>query len=155
MITLIQSKDGERLLLGRQPAFPPGYYSCLAGYMEGGESIEDAVRREASGRSPCCTALREASDLVGTATRSDAALHLLHDSHLACCCIYCDAAGRGGDGSAAEARPLLCIAGSWMCIVPDFVRPPALAAAMPPIGCCAPPPACSRGQSGAGCSTSS
>lgn len=46
MITLVQSGDGSRILLGRQPVFPPNFYSCLAGYMEAAESIEDAARRE-------------------------------------------------------------------------------------------------------------
>jgi NAD+ diphosphatase len=35
-----------RLLLGRQARFPPRSYSALAGFLEPGESIEDAVRRE-------------------------------------------------------------------------------------------------------------
>ncbi|VFU07303.1 NAD(+) diphosphatase [Methylocella tundrae] len=38
--------DGEDCLLGRQAAFAPKMYSCLAGFMESGETIEDAVRRE-------------------------------------------------------------------------------------------------------------
>ena len=38
--------DGERALLGRQPSWPPGRYSTLAGFVEPGESLEDAVRRE-------------------------------------------------------------------------------------------------------------
>ncbi|MDI3262584.1 MAG: NAD(+) diphosphatase [Fulvimonas sp.] len=33
-------------LLGRQPGWPPGRYSTLAGFVEPGESLEDAVRRE-------------------------------------------------------------------------------------------------------------
>lgn len=37
--------DG-RLLLGRQARFPPRSYSALAGFVEPGESVEDAVRRE-------------------------------------------------------------------------------------------------------------
>ena len=37
---------GERCLLGRQPRFAPGMWSCLAGFVEPGESIEEAVRRE-------------------------------------------------------------------------------------------------------------
>ncbi len=37
---------GERCLLGRSPSFPPGVLSCLAGFVEPGETIEDAVRRE-------------------------------------------------------------------------------------------------------------
>jgi len=38
--------DGDRALLGRQAAWPPGRYSTLAGFVEPGESLEDAVRRE-------------------------------------------------------------------------------------------------------------
>lgn len=36
----------EMVLLGRQGRMPPGMYSALAGFMEPGESIEEAVRRE-------------------------------------------------------------------------------------------------------------
>lgn len=38
--------DGERCLLGRQPAWPEGRYSAIAGFVEPGESLEDAIRRE-------------------------------------------------------------------------------------------------------------
>ena len=38
--------DGERCLLGRQARFGTGMWSCLAGFVEPGETIEDAVRRE-------------------------------------------------------------------------------------------------------------
>jgi NTP pyrophosphohydrolases containing a Zn-finger, probably nucleic-acid-binding len=38
--------DGERVLLGRQAAWPAGRYSTLAGYVEWAESIEEAVVRE-------------------------------------------------------------------------------------------------------------
>ncbi|HXS87720.1 MAG TPA: NAD(+) diphosphatase [Steroidobacteraceae bacterium] len=38
--------DGERALLGRQAAWPPGRYSTVAGFVEPGESLEDAVARE-------------------------------------------------------------------------------------------------------------
>jgi NAD+ diphosphatase len=37
---------GERLLLGRQDSWPAGRYSTLAGFLEPGETLEDAVRRE-------------------------------------------------------------------------------------------------------------
>lgn len=37
---------GDRILLGRQKRWPPRFYSCLAGFVEPGESIEEAVRRE-------------------------------------------------------------------------------------------------------------
>jgi NAD+ diphosphatase len=36
----------DKCLLGRAPRFPPGMYSCLAGFVEAAETIEDAVRRE-------------------------------------------------------------------------------------------------------------
>ena len=35
-----------KVLVGRQARFPPGNYSALAGFLEPGESIEEAVRRE-------------------------------------------------------------------------------------------------------------
>jgi NAD+ diphosphatase len=38
--------DGDRVLLGRQPSWPPGRYSALAGFVEAGESLEEAVARE-------------------------------------------------------------------------------------------------------------
>lgn len=44
VIMLAEHKD--RVLLARQPGFPPGFYSALAGFVEPGESIEDAVARE-------------------------------------------------------------------------------------------------------------
>ena len=37
---------GNKALLGRSPGWPEGMYSCLAGFVEPGESIEAAVRRE-------------------------------------------------------------------------------------------------------------
>jgi NAD+ diphosphatase len=37
---------GDRCLLGRQARFVANSYSCLAGFLEPGETIEDAVRRE-------------------------------------------------------------------------------------------------------------
>ena len=44
IIVLVQ--DGDRALLGRQASWPPGRYSTLAGFVEPGESLEDAVARE-------------------------------------------------------------------------------------------------------------
>lgn len=38
--------DGDRCLLGRQAGWPEGRYSTIAGFVEPGESLEDAVRRE-------------------------------------------------------------------------------------------------------------
>ena len=37
---------GDKCLLARGPHFGPGMYSCLAGFIEPGETIENAVRRE-------------------------------------------------------------------------------------------------------------
>lgn len=37
---------GDRCLLGRQPRFQPGMWSCLAGFVEPGETVEQAARRE-------------------------------------------------------------------------------------------------------------
>jgi len=37
---------GDDLLLGRSPGWPPGMFSCLAGFIEPGETVEAAVRRE-------------------------------------------------------------------------------------------------------------
>jgi NAD+ diphosphatase len=38
--------DGDRCVLGRQASWPEGRYSTIAGFVEPGESVEDAVRRE-------------------------------------------------------------------------------------------------------------
>jgi NAD+ diphosphatase len=38
--------DGDRALLGRQASWPAGRYSTIAGFVEPGESLEDAVARE-------------------------------------------------------------------------------------------------------------
>lgn len=43
---IVLIKDGERALLGRQANWPPGRYSTIAGFVEPGESLEDAVVRE-------------------------------------------------------------------------------------------------------------
>jgi len=45
-VVIMLISDGERCLLGRQSRFLPGMYSCLAGFLEPGETVEDAVRRE-------------------------------------------------------------------------------------------------------------
>jgi len=44
VIMLITRRD--KCLMGRQPRFAEKMYSCLAGFLEPGETIEDAVRRE-------------------------------------------------------------------------------------------------------------
>lgn len=45
VVIMLAEHDG-RVLLGRQHQFPPGIYSALAGFVEPGESIEEAVARE-------------------------------------------------------------------------------------------------------------
>jgi len=45
-VVIMLATDGERCLLGRSPRFVPTMWSCLAGFVEPGEAIEDAVRRE-------------------------------------------------------------------------------------------------------------
>ena len=45
-VAIMLAIDGDRCLMGRQARFAPGTYSCLAGFIEPGETIEDAVRRE-------------------------------------------------------------------------------------------------------------
>ena len=45
VVIMIAEHQG-RALLGRQPAWPNGRYSALAGFLEPGESIEEAVARE-------------------------------------------------------------------------------------------------------------
>jgi NAD+ diphosphatase len=46
IIVLVTDASGERALLGRQAAWPAGRYSTIAGFVEPGESLEDAVERE-------------------------------------------------------------------------------------------------------------
>jgi NAD+ diphosphatase len=45
-VVIMLVTSGEKCLLGRQQRFLPGMYSCLAGFVEAAETIEDAVRRE-------------------------------------------------------------------------------------------------------------
>jgi NAD+ diphosphatase len=45
-VVIMLATSGEQCLLGRSPRFLPTMWSCLAGFIEPGEAIEDAVRRE-------------------------------------------------------------------------------------------------------------
>jgi NAD+ diphosphatase len=45
-VVIMLVSDRDRLLLGRRPPWPQGRYSCLAGFVEPGESLEAAVARE-------------------------------------------------------------------------------------------------------------
>ena len=46
IISAVLSPDGKRCLLGRQAKWPKGRYSCLAGFVDPGETLEEAVARE-------------------------------------------------------------------------------------------------------------
>jgi NAD+ diphosphatase len=45
-VVIMLAIDGERCLLGRSHRFQSGMWSCLAGFVEPGETVEEAVRRE-------------------------------------------------------------------------------------------------------------
>jgi NAD+ diphosphatase len=45
-VVIMLVTDGDRVLLGRQRVWPPRRYSALAGFVEPGESLEEAVARE-------------------------------------------------------------------------------------------------------------
>ena len=45
-VVIMLAVNGDKCLLGRQSRFGTGMWSCLAGFVEPGETIEDAVRRE-------------------------------------------------------------------------------------------------------------
>ena len=46
VIVAVTNQAGDQLLLGRQARFPPGVYSCIAGFLEPGETVEEAAARE-------------------------------------------------------------------------------------------------------------
>ncbi|KAJ8770195.1 hypothetical protein K2173_011530 [Erythroxylum novogranatense] len=46
VIMLVIDRENDRALLSRQSRFVPRMWSCLAGFIEPGESLEEAVRRE-------------------------------------------------------------------------------------------------------------
>ncbi|HEY0132686.1 MAG TPA: NAD(+) diphosphatase [Nannocystis sp.] len=45
-VVIMLAEHGGRALIGRQPRYPAGRYSALAGFVEPGESVEEAVARE-------------------------------------------------------------------------------------------------------------
>jgi NAD+ diphosphatase len=45
-VVIMLAEHEGRVLVGRQHQYPPGRYSALAGFVEHGESIEEAVQRE-------------------------------------------------------------------------------------------------------------
>jgi NAD+ diphosphatase len=56
-VVIMLVHDGDRVLLGRQARWPAGRYSTLAGFVEPGESIEEAVAREV--REEACVEVAE------------------------------------------------------------------------------------------------
>lgn len=45
-VVIMLAYHGDKALVGRGPHLPPGFFSALAGFMEPGETIEEAVARE-------------------------------------------------------------------------------------------------------------
>jgi NAD+ diphosphatase len=45
-VVIMLAEHGDKVLVGRQPQYPAGRFSALAGFIEPGESIEEAVARE-------------------------------------------------------------------------------------------------------------
>jgi NAD+ diphosphatase len=45
-VVIMLITHGNSVLVGRSPGWPEGMYSCLAGFVEPGETLENAVRRE-------------------------------------------------------------------------------------------------------------
>lgn len=45
-IVLVESADGDKVLLGRQAGYPKGLFTCISGFVEHGESAESAAARE-------------------------------------------------------------------------------------------------------------
>lgn len=43
---IVMIRKGDTILMARSPHFPPGVYGLIAGFVEAGESVEDAVHRE-------------------------------------------------------------------------------------------------------------
>lgn len=76
VVIMLAEHDG-RVLVGRQPAFPPGRYSALAGFVEVGESVEEAVARE----------LREEAGVIATRVRYVASQPWPFPSQLMLACI--------------------------------------------------------------------
>jgi NAD+ diphosphatase len=90
IIVLVHSEDAA--LLGRQANWPPGRYSTIAGFVEPGESLEDAVRREVHEETGITTDDINyhssqpwpfpASLMLGFTARASKAAPVLHDGEL-------------------------------------------------------------------------
>jgi NAD+ diphosphatase len=53
-VVIMLVSRGDEVLLGRQASWPEGRYSALAGFVEPGESLEEAVAREVHEESGVC-----------------------------------------------------------------------------------------------------
>ncbi|KAF3065154.1 putative NADH pyrophosphatase [Daldinia childiae] len=95
VIMAVVSADGTKILLGRNKRFPPFWFSTLAGFLEPGESIEEAVRRETweeSGVTVGRVVLHSSQPwpypanlmigAIGQATPGGETIHLGHDEEL-------------------------------------------------------------------------
>ncbi len=51
---IVLVRNGDSVLLARSPRFPPGVYSIIAGFVEAGESIEQAACREVREETGIC-----------------------------------------------------------------------------------------------------
>ncbi len=84
--------DGQRALLGRQASWPPNRYSTIAGFVEPGETLEDAVRREVSEETGVRVSTVDyhssqpwpfpSSLMLGFQAQGDYAVPVLHDGEL-------------------------------------------------------------------------
>jgi NAD+ diphosphatase len=77
MLAEFEAEGEKRVLIGRQASFAPGRYSALAGFVEVGESIEEAVARE----------LHEEAGVVATSVRYIASQPWPFPSQLMIACI--------------------------------------------------------------------
>ncbi len=57
---IVRITDGEKILLAHNSRFPDGVYSCIAGYVEPGETLENTVLREIKEEVSCrqCLCIR-------------------------------------------------------------------------------------------------
>lgn len=76
-VVIMLAEHGGRVLIARQASFPPGRYSALAGFVELGESVEEAVARE----------LKEEAGVVATAVRYVASQPWPFPSSLMMACV--------------------------------------------------------------------
>eukprot|EP00127_Corallochytrium_limacisporum_P001154 Clim_evm6s43 gene=Clim_evmTU6s43 len=54
IIVLIRSADGKKCLLGRQTSWPKGMFSCVSGFLDAAETIEEGCLREAWEETSVC-----------------------------------------------------------------------------------------------------